>query len=76
MRVGRLMAMSIAAASGVACVASEAIAHPGHGLDSGGTGLLHYLLDLSHGGGLALLAIACLAVVAVAIAEARYSGHR
>jgi hypothetical protein len=46
--------------------ADHALAHPGHGLDATDVGLLHFLLEPSHGGTAALLAVIALAVVVFA----------
>jgi hypothetical protein len=77
MRLRGLVSPNVAAAVALTLGgATEAGAHPGHGLDSSGVGLLHYLLDLSHGGKFVMLALVGLAVVAIAIAEARRSQRR
>lgn len=38
-----------------------AAAHPGHGLDATGTGLVHFLLQPTHGGLIVVVAVALLA---------------
>jgi len=44
--------------------AGLAAAHPGHGLETGGVGLLHFLLRLSHAGAGILVAVALAAAAA------------
>ena len=41
-----------------ATLAPRAFAHPGHGLDTTGVGLLHFLLQPSHGGIALVVAVA------------------
>ena len=48
-----------------------ALAHPGRGLDASGVGLLHFLLDLSHGGAAVLVAAVAAGVIVIAELEAR-----
>jgi hypothetical protein len=58
--------------------ATRATAHPGHGLDSGDVGLLHFLLDLSHGGAALLASVVVLAMIAfftAAVAMTRVRRH-
>jgi hypothetical protein len=46
--------------------ATPAFAHPGHGLDADGVGLIHFMIDFAHGGGalaVALLALASLGII-------------
>ena len=52
---------------------SGALAHPGHSMDSGTVGLLHFVLEASHGGRVlsALLAATVLAAVAGTLARTR-----
>jgi hypothetical protein len=53
-------------------VASSALAHPGHGVDPSGVGLLHFLLETSHGGsGAILVAMTTLAIACIGRARAR-----
>jgi uncharacterized membrane protein YphA (DoxX/SURF4 family) len=63
-------------ALGLLTFAANAAAHPGHGLDSSGVGLLRYLLDLSHGGMSVLLVILGAGIAAIALSEARRNGRR
>ncbi len=46
-------------------VASTAFAHPGHAVDSSSAGLLHFLLETSHGGGIAILGAAGIFTIAL-----------
>jgi MYXO-CTERM domain-containing protein len=48
-----------------AMLAPRAWAHPGHGLDTTGVGLLHFLLQPSHGGIALVAAVAFAAFVAL-----------
>jgi hypothetical protein len=53
-------------------VVPSALAHPGHGGDSSGVGLLHFLLEISHGGSGAILVVATtFAIACIGIANAR-----
>ena len=53
-------------------VAPAALAHPGHGVDSSGVGLLHFLLEISHGGGIAILAMAAIVTITlIGVAKSR-----
>jgi len=65
--------MSMTVAAGLCFgVVPSALAHPGHGVDSSGVGLLHFLLEISHGGsGPVLMVVATLAIARIEIAKAR-----
>ena len=77
MRLPAHLGMSTNVATGLCLlVASSALAHPGHGVDSSGLGLVHFLLETSHGGsGAVLVAMTTLAIACIGLAEAR-SGAR
>ena len=55
-----------------ALAAPPAFAHPGHGLDSAGVGLLHFLSQPSHGG--IALAVAGLLVAGALVFTLRRQG--
>ena len=48
--------------------AATTAAHPGHGLETGGVGLMHFLLQPSHGG---IAAVAALVLIAASIVVKR-----
>lgn len=53
-------------------VVAPALAHPGHGIDSSAVGIVHFLLEVSHGGnGAILVVVATLAIAFTRIAKAR-----
>jgi hypothetical protein len=57
-------------------VASTALAHPGHGISSSSSGLLHFLLETSHGGGIAILGAAGIfTITLMGIAKVRRSAR-
>jgi hypothetical protein len=65
------MSMNVAAGLCFGVVPS-ALAHPGHGVDSSGVGLLHFLLEISHGGSRAILVVATtFAIACIGIANPR-----
>ena len=68
-------AIRVVLATGFLALAETALAHPGHGLDTSGVGLLHFLLDLGHGGSALLVAIVVACVAAIAVSEARRGGR-
>ena len=55
-------------------LATDAHAHPGHGTDTKGVGLLHFLLAPSHGGTAALLVVVVLGIAVVARMYGRRQG--
>jgi hypothetical protein len=64
-RVPPVLAATVAM---LGAVATTAAAHPGHGLETDGVGLVHFLLQPSHGG---IAAVAALALVAASIVVKR-----
>jgi hypothetical protein len=54
-----------------ALLTTPAIAHPGHGLDTTGVGLQHFLLQPSHGG-IALLVAIVLVAASIAVKRRRH----
>ena len=48
--------------------ATTATAHPGHGIETDGVGLVHFLLQPSHGG---IAAVAALVLIAASIVTKR-----
>jgi hydrogenase/urease accessory protein HupE len=55
----------------LALTAPRAMAHPGHGLDTTGVGLLHFLFQPSHGGVAFAIAIA-VGAAAIALKRRRH----
>ena len=64
-RARSILATMIVTFSLTATLAPRAFAHPGHGLDTTGIGLLHFLLQPSHGGITLVGAVALAAFVAL-----------